>query len=565
MVRYTLQLGKCSTKVMKKFSVIGKTKKVKNQFVMNIGDEGVIFTHFEGGKLANRMFLENVNVGDVKIVEKLFNTYPKSPIYLLVDVLDQTYSQQLLPPVSKFGVKQQVNRRLKRDFQVTDFNNVMPLGRSTEGRKDWNYLFISLANTEPFSKWLEFVLNQKNYYGGVYLLPVESIGLIKDLKIGEVSTKKNEWEILVLHNKTGGFRITAFRNEKLVLTRLAQNMVGENIPEVIVGNMEQEISNTVEYLKRLAFKGEAESRITIIAASEVLQKIDPKVLKFSQVEVLTPAQASSRLRLPTAVQEADKFADVLTATHFASRFRHNLKFSSEATKKIHLLYDSVKGAYAFAALAILSFIIFVVSESFSISDKSEALNSAEIQFKESQAKLNNIKKKRDELPSDINRMLDIMTISKLLDKDKHKAIDVIRRISSAFGTEFFVKNIDFATDEIKFSTANPNSNSQQPSPPTPSGASPNAASKNDKFEMTLAVDIVIKESDQEKIEDISAKFLEEVRSHIKEYKVEFTEKPAAANNSKFEDINEKAPNAPVFVRTITIPAKIKITGDKVEG
>ena len=233
-----------------------KGKSIKDQFVLSVGDEGAIFCYFADGKLNNKFYIDSPASPDIKLIEKLLDTYKSTPVYLLVDVIEQNYSQQVLPPVSSFGIRQQVSRRIKRDFQPNDFTNVFFLNRSKEGRKDWNFLFISLANSDPFAKWLEIVLNHENPFMGVYLLPLESTKLIEDIDNKILEAPSGEWELLVLHNKVGGFRIVAFKNGKLIFTRLAQNLIGDNIPEIIVGNMEQEISNTVEYLRRLTFKGE---------------------------------------------------------------------------------------------------------------------------------------------------------------------------------------------------------------------------------------------------------------------------------------------------------------------
>ena len=516
-----------------------KNKDVKDQFILSIGDEGAVFSHFDDGKLANKLFVESPLAPDIGLIEKLMAAYPKVPVHILVDVIEQNYSQQVLPPVSSLGIRQQIQRRMKRDFQPNDLNNVYPLGRSKEGRKDWNFLFISLANADPFAKWLDFVLRQNNDFKGVYLLPVEAMRLIGDIGKVSMDPKKSEWELLVLHNKVGGFRITAFKNGKLIFTRLALNLIGDNVAEIIVGNMEQEIFNTVEYLRRLTFKGEAESKITIIAGADILRKVDPKVLKFGTVQLLTPYQLANKLALPPAVTEKDKFADILVATHFAVTKKHLLKFDSPYTRQIAKLYQFRKLLYGVFVLIMAGLVGYSGYELYNIIRNSQDIGDARLAVTQSSGRLKDIQAKKATMPEDIDKILEIRGLAKLLENDKYKGLRLVNKLEPLFGDRYLLKTVSYknTTPELKEGTP-----VSKPS-----------------FDMQLDVEFIISARDIDVLNTIATDFLRQVSQAFPKNEVTYLSPPKIENQSQFEQVFDA--NAPEDTKTIAVPGVISIKGE----
>ena len=521
----------------------GKARaRIKNQFILSVGDEGAILTHFQDGKLANKLFVDSPVSPDVKLMERLLTAYPRLPVYMLVDVIEQNYSQQVLPPVSSFSIKAQINRRLKRDFQPNDLNNVLPLGRNKEGRKDWNFLFISLANTAPFSKWLEIALSYKNKFGGVYLVPVEAMKFGGDLEKVTPGQDKTEWELFVFHNKISGLRIVALKNGKLAFTRLAQNLVGDNIAEIIVGNMEQEISNTVEYLKRLGFKGEASSKISIISSVEILQKIDPKALKFGIVDILTPFQAAEKLGINNVIADKDKFADVLIAAHFASVKKHVIKFSSKFLKDLETLQIAAKAVMAVTAILVLAMIGYSGYNIYDITQQRQAKAGEEIKLLQSKQKLQDILAKKDKLPKSIDKMMEILEISKMLPKDKFKSLRVLKAAAPLFEGDKKLKT-------ISYSEAVPSDSDDKTPKPAP-------------FELELSFDFAIPENQQDRMDSIANNFLDDLKKLLpqdkdkKDLKVDYNVAPKIAGSSLEQVLDQNEAAQKIF----TVPASIKISG-----
>ena len=522
----------------------GKKKaNIKNQFVINVGDEGAILSHFMDGKLANKLFVDSPASTDVKLMERLLTAYPRLPVYVLVDVIEQNYSQQVLPPVSSFSLKAQIERRLKRDFQPNDLNNVLPLGRNKEGRKDWNFLFISLANTAPFSKWLELILTNKNRFGGVYLLPVEAMKLGGDLDKASPEAEKTEWELFVLHNKISGLRIVALKNGKLAFTRLAQNLVGDNIAEIIVGNMEQEISNTVEYLKRMGFRNEASSKITIISSTEILQKIDQKTLKFGIVDVVTPMQAAEKLGLHNIVGDKDKFADVMLAAHFASLNKHVLKFTLKSLQTIDRLQNTAKAIVIATVLLVIGMVGYTGYNIYTANQQRQEKAEAEVKLLQSNEKLKEIVAKKNKLPKSIDKMLEILQISKLLPEDKFKPLRLLSDVAPLFEVEKKLKSIKYSEKE---------------------GVNAQTKKNDNQLTLELSFDFSIPEAEQDQMVKTAAAFLDDVnkllpldKNNKPLYKVSYTTEPKI-EGSTLEQVLD--PNQVTQKKIFTVPATIQITG-----
>jgi len=551
-----------------------KNRAIKNKFVLNVGDEGAILTHYMGGKLSNRLYVDSPFSSDMNLMEKLLSTYPSHPVYLLVDVIEQNYSQQVLPPVSSLGVKKQVERRIKRDFQDSDFNNYISMGRSKEGRKDWNFLFVSLSNTEPFSKWLEFILMQDNPYKGTYLLPVEAQNLVKDLNLAALEKFDGEWEVLVLHDKIGGFRIIAFQGGKVIFTRLIQQLVGDNIPEVVVGNLEQEVSNTIEYIKRIGFRSEADSKITIIAAGELLDKVDNKRLKFGRVDMYTPAQAATKLGIAHAVNEKDRYADVVCAAHFAAH-KPLLRFDSPHTKKLFLLQNARKAIYALGILGSVALIGIGVSDYLGSAENRDKLSSLEMKRDAAQSSLAVMKEKDSALPQNVSLMLDVMDLHKSIDYENYALLSIISDVTSSLPEQYTIDNLVVKIDEpeAKKSQKQPQGGmidgmggeDVKPAVGSLGAVSRKAAKAKEEaknfiypFTVVFSFEYEIKESELDFLSKRLQDFLDNLKAAHPNYEVEYTKEVVSPKGDQIETV---VGNGQVVMdKIIELPVELQIKG-----
>lgn len=332
----------------------GSLKAIRKRtcFVLVIGDDGGILTYLEKGKVSRRIFAASPEEQNIKPVLELLSSAPKAPLYVLFDTMDQSYVRHTLPPVSSFSINKLVARRLSRDFAPEDIKGFIAMGRDKTGRKEWNYLLISAANSTSLQRWFEPILLAPNHFAGLYLLPIESQQFVSHLAIASGIAKQSEWQILLLHDKVSGFRQVVMQNGKLIFTRLTQ-LPADTPAEVMAGNIEQEIQNTIEYLRRISFHDDSGLDVYIIIAQAVRDAIDVQKISATHVKSFTPFDLSKLMELDQAALSGDRFADVVFSANFALRQKPALKMYTPYIKKLEQLAFAKLGVAGLAAVAAL--------------------------------------------------------------------------------------------------------------------------------------------------------------------------------------------------------------------
>lgn len=314
----------------------------QERFILLIGDEGAILVYVKGKRVQRRLFAPSPQLEHSKAIIDLMIAQPKVPVRILVDSIDQQYVRHALPPVSKLSISKLVNRRLNRDFPPEDIKGALQISRDHTGRKEWNYLLISLANTAQIQAWMELIIEQPNQLLGVYLVPVETHNYYQAIAAAipqrSYEGTRATWKLLVTHNKVGGFRQVVLKDGKLSFTRLTQSM-DDAIPAVVAGNIEQEILNTMEYLRRLGYTDPATLEIIAVAAQEVKESLDLKRFNTAGAHAISPLEVAELLNLEQAALSADRYGDVVMATYFATVSKPTLKLMSKYGKQIEQFYQ----------------------------------------------------------------------------------------------------------------------------------------------------------------------------------------------------------------------------------
>lgn len=342
-------------------------------FILFIGDEGAILTYQENNAVVRRLYAESPESKSAAAFSDLLRTRPRAPIYVLVDLMEQAYVRHTLPPVSALGAKKIVERRLARDFAAEDLKSAMSLGKEKTGKKEWNYLLIALPYSGVLKGWCELLAELPNRLKGVYLLPVESEPIIHALnaaltklsgtatqpggakkRLKNVAATKNQgstdtasadntvWDVMVVHNKTGGFRQVVLKDGRLVFTRMAQSVFDEN-PEMLAGNIEQEVRNTIEYLKRLSFREDAQLRILFIVNSDIKLHLSTDMFNASTAHALTPYEAAELIGLTNCVLSGDSYADVFLSCAFLKKGKRKVRLLPDSARELERYYHGILG------------------------------------------------------------------------------------------------------------------------------------------------------------------------------------------------------------------------------
>ena len=101
----------------------------KQSFILMVGDEGGILIHLQGRQVIKRIFAATPERDQLRLMNDQLMSAPKASLLVLVDMMDQSYVRQTLPPVSSFNVGKIIRRRLSKDFSSDDIKGYIVFGR----------------------------------------------------------------------------------------------------------------------------------------------------------------------------------------------------------------------------------------------------------------------------------------------------------------------------------------------------------------------------------------------------------------------------------------------------
>jgi len=364
------------------------------RFVLLIGDEGTILIHMKGNSVLSRQFVPDASEGNLQQLRETIAKDKQAPITMIIDSVDQSFIQQTLPPVSPLFVQKLIKRRLDRDFKPEDIKGAIMLGRDKLGRKDWNFLMVSIEKSPQLVLWLDFVMTFENRFRGIVLLSVEAAIFIRNLEkaLGSAKGDANaEWKILVSHNKVGGFRQIILRNGKLIFTRLALP-VGAPTPEIIAGNIEQEMMSTIEYLKRFGYNARNGLDVYIIASQDVCNVIDQKRFDTQNFYAFSPHTMAQYLGIRNATQPTDQFGDVVLAAAVGMIRKNILKLTTIESRLFDKFQIYKNGQRLLGTFLILGLIVQLAFTGYQTLLKMNDAEDAQSKKKMSEQTLESVKK-----------------------------------------------------------------------------------------------------------------------------------------------------------------------------
>lgn len=436
----------------------------KPRFVLMFGDEGGILVHIEKGVVVKRLFAPTSGTDHTEAFRELLKNSPRTPVYVLTDVADQSYVQHQLPPVSSVSVKNLVKRRLERDFAPDDIKGALALGRDAGGRKDWKYLLISLPQSDLVSGWLKLVLEANNPFGGIYLVPVESQAFIKRLSMTMAEASSSAWQLFVTHHKISGFRQVVLKDGKLLFARQTQS-IGEMSAEVVAGNIEQEVLNTIEYIRRLSYTDQAGLDVFILVSKDIKNAIDVGKLKATKVNVLTPYETAVDIKLEQAALPADHFGDVVFATYFGVQRKPVLRLDNKETNKISRL-DTARVLLFFitffAVIGMLAYSLYLLGSTAKAWQENQGVA---LKLKQAQQQYTALNTEKGKLPMDTDKVISVVSLYNAFSKADQAPFDTIKKLSSFLGPKTHVVKFKWEfTDPYNDDPSQKSSNTQEKNP-----------------------------------------------------------------------------------------------------
>jgi hypothetical protein len=253
-----------------------------------------------------------------------------------------------------------------------------------------------------------------------------------------------------MHNKTGGFRQVVLRDNKLVFTRMAQYSPNEK-PSVMAGNVEQEIKNTIEYLKRLSFSQGSELHIITIIGEEIKNNINSNIFNATSCVLLTPYEAATLLKIEDAILSADKFTDIFLSCAFLQYKKHCLKLMSETIKQMEKLYQAIflsKIAACFAVIALLGYSGY---NGYSGFVAQSSLEEKKNEIKQSLVRLENFKQQSKDFKITPAKIDSLIKINDLISYPSPNYDELIVGIANNINKDVQVKNFEWSNNGGNFS------------------------------------------------------------------------------------------------------------------
>ncbi len=186
---------------------------------------------WKSGELTAELKLENDEAG-VAAFSEYAAAHRDSLFYLLADVVEEDFFQEVLPKVGGKDRALLLGRKLSQRYRDTSLALTATLGTETGARRDERILFSSFTNTQQFQPWLASLRSHEVRLVGVYSVPFVTPQLV-------ARTGIKAPRCLMVSQQSGGLRQTYIDDGRMRFSRLgrfdnsdparaAQNVVAES-------------------------------------------------------------------------------------------------------------------------------------------------------------------------------------------------------------------------------------------------------------------------------------------------------------------------------------------------
>lgn len=164
------------------------------------------------------------NEAGVVRFEAFIKQFPNTHSYLLVDVVEEDYRQEILPHVTGRDRRSLLARKLDQLYHKLSFRTAVFLSQDKENHRRDRFLFLAINQSEHIDAWLEIIGKQQAPLAGVYLLPMLTGFLLKK---GQFSGPK----ILLCECLNSGLRQSYLEEGKLLVSRLSPYPVSTSLQQ----------------------------------------------------------------------------------------------------------------------------------------------------------------------------------------------------------------------------------------------------------------------------------------------------------------------------------------------
>ena len=263
---------------------------------------------------------------------------PQALYFLLVDIVDEDFHQELIPYVRGGDRRTLLHRKLAQRYRDLSLAMTLSLGYETGPRREESILFTSFTNTQQLQPWLLALSRLEARMAGVYSPPLLAPALAKRLGF-------SQQRFLLVSRQQAGIRQTFVDKGQIRFSRLGQ-IEGDD-PVLRANMLASETSRLQQYLtnmRMLARDGGA-LEVIVLCPDDMLTQFQVACVNTAQLHynLLTVSDASKRIGLKSA--PADALTENIFAHSLASS-RPSLQFAVDEHRRFFNLWRARLAAFA---------------------------------------------------------------------------------------------------------------------------------------------------------------------------------------------------------------------------
>lgn len=418
----------------------------RGEFILNVGDDNVVLTRIEDGKVANAWLgSPDPSMAQEELAEALAQD-PRGRISVLFDTLDQSFKEEEIPRVSVLDRRKVLARHINMAFPGANLRGARLVKQTDKRTLIYEMAAVPLDGRVP--GWLDVVQALPNEKGGIYTIASENVDLLNALVPRDASPPEtgNHWRHFIGINVTGGLRQIIEKNGRLCLTRLTQAPPSDTSPSDFADMIARDFKATITYIRRLGYQvGEALDLVilTTVENKGVLEEMTWEGAR--SVSVYTPYEAGLLLELGSLGREDQAYCDVLHAAWFASKKKPLLPLSrtaalGDARDDIREL-AFVASPYA-AGLLVAATIGWTGWTGYQLAGFNDANAALQAELASSQRTLASEREKVGTLPSPPDTVRNVITVAEALDAGKIDVMPLLANIATALEGDAVVLNLE---------------------------------------------------------------------------------------------------------------------------
>lgn len=167
---------------------------------------------WHGTKLQTYVVFSNTSQDHTRFSEFLAQ-HVDINVYLIADAIEEDYRLESLPHTTGGARREIVERKLNQFNRNSLYRAAHFINRASDKRKDDQFLFVALSNADFLQGWMDAIQANQAPLVGVYLLPMISQVMVRQMKLMAP-------HILLCERLSSGLRQTYLHNGRLRMSRL---------------------------------------------------------------------------------------------------------------------------------------------------------------------------------------------------------------------------------------------------------------------------------------------------------------------------------------------------------